>query len=206
MNEFMYYVATAIYGVAFILLGGICLADYILSALGLMRLAKRRGISAPWLSWIPLGNTWIVGSLVNEYDSHNGYNRRWKHWLFWATIATLTAVIWYIVELFNLTAIMQNLYFDAEFGEAVARIYLCFIVLAVAGTVINGLNYICMFKIYESTVPEKALKYFLISLLVPLGQPICLYRCSNKGYDCTEEDDEEIMVEVFEIPAETTEE
>lgn len=197
----MSYIILAVYGVLFIVIGGLCLTDYILSSLGLMRLAKRRGISAPWLSWIPLGNTWITGSLVDEYDSRNGFSRGWKHWLLWSTTATVIAIIWYMVEIVNLTASTQNLYLDAELGVAFARVYLCFIVLAVAGTAINGLNFVCMFKIYESTVPEKALKYFLISLLVPLGQPICLYRCSNKGYDCTEEDNCEIEVELFEIPA-----
>ena len=206
MNELMSYIILAVYGVLFIVIGGLCLTDYILSSLGLMRLAKRRGISSPWLSWIPVGNTWITGSLVDEYDFRNGFSRGWKHWLLWSTTATIVSLIWYTVESITVEELMQHYYNSAYIGIIALRLFICLIVLIIAGSITNGLNYVCMFKIYESTVPEKALKYFLISLLVPLGQPICLYLCSNKGYDCTEEDDEEIMVEVFEIPTETTEE
>ena len=45
-----------------------------------------------------------------------------------------------------------------------------------------------MFKIFESTVPDKALKYFLISLVVPFAAPICLFLCRNKGYEITSDD------------------
>ena len=42
---------------------------------------------------------------------------------------------------------------------------------------------VCLYKVFESTVPEKAIKYFLVSLLVPLGKSICLLRCRNQGYE-----------------------
>jgi len=52
----------------------------------------------------------------------------------------------------------------------------------IIATALQIITYICFFKIFESTVPEKALKYFLLSLLLPLAQPICLFLCRNKGY------------------------
>ena len=48
-------------------------------------------------------------------------------------------------------------------------------------------QYICLFKIFESTVPEKAVKYLLLSILVPLAYPICLMKCRNKGYSVSEQ-------------------
>ena len=51
-------------------------------------------------------------------------------------------------------------------------------ILSVAGY----LKIICTFKLFESTVPEKAVKYLILSILVPLASPICLFRCRNQGY------------------------
>ena len=206
MNELTYYAIFAALGTIILLFGGLLLADYIMSSLGLMRLAKRRNIPSPWLSWIPVASSWITGSLVDEYDFRNGFSRGWKHWLLWSTTAAIVSLIWYTVESITVEELMQHYYNSAHIGIIALRLFICLIVLIIAGSITNGLNYVCMFKIYESTVPEKALKYFLISLLVPLGQPICLLLCSGKGYDCAEEDDEEIQVEIFEIPTETTEE
>lgn len=45
----------------------ISLAAYIFTALGLYTLAKNRGISKPWLAWIPVLNVWTLGSVSDQY-------------------------------------------------------------------------------------------------------------------------------------------
>lgn len=46
---------------------GLSILVYILQALALYTIAKRRGIRKPWLAWIPFGNSWILGSLSDQY-------------------------------------------------------------------------------------------------------------------------------------------
>ena len=46
---------------------GLSILAYILQALALYTIAKRRGIRKPWLAWIPFGNSWILGSLSDQY-------------------------------------------------------------------------------------------------------------------------------------------
>ncbi|MCT4543831.1 MAG: hypothetical protein N4A63_09830 [Vallitalea sp.] len=41
---------------------------YCLKAIGLMTMAKKRGIENSWLSWIPIGNYYIVGKLIDTID------------------------------------------------------------------------------------------------------------------------------------------
>ncbi len=48
--------------------GGVGLLVYILQALTLYTVAKRRGIHKPWLAWIPLANVWILGSVSDQYQ------------------------------------------------------------------------------------------------------------------------------------------
>ena len=64
--------------VAFIPLA-IGIAAYVLQSLGLYTIANRRGISNPWLAWLPVGNMWILGSIADQYQyaaNHKVRNRR----------------------------------------------------------------------------------------------------------------------------------
>ena len=43
------------------------IAAYVLTSWALYTIADRRGIKNPWLSWIPVVNCWIIGSLSDQY-------------------------------------------------------------------------------------------------------------------------------------------
>lgn len=47
---------------------GLGVLVYVLQALALYTIAKRRGINKPWLAWIPLVNVWILGSISDQYQ------------------------------------------------------------------------------------------------------------------------------------------
>ena len=42
--------------------------SYVLGAVGMYRIAKRRGIHHAWLSWIPVGSSWLLGSISDHYQ------------------------------------------------------------------------------------------------------------------------------------------
>ena len=41
---------------------------YVMFSLGLMTLAKNKGIENAWLAWIPIGNLFILGKIVETVD------------------------------------------------------------------------------------------------------------------------------------------
>lgn len=43
------------------------LASYIILAVSLYSIAKRRGIRRPWLAWIPVANIWMLGCISDQY-------------------------------------------------------------------------------------------------------------------------------------------
>lgn len=43
------------------------IAIYVLTALGLQTIAKRRGINNPWLAWIPIADMWVLGCISDQY-------------------------------------------------------------------------------------------------------------------------------------------
>ena len=66
--------------------------------------------------------------------------------------------------------------------SAFVGVYGFVMLMALLSIAVSICYYICIFKIFESTVPERAVSYLLISLLVPFGYPICLMCCRKKGY------------------------
>lgn len=47
---------------------GLGVLVYVLQALALYTIAKRREIKKPWLAWVPVANVWILGSISDQYQ------------------------------------------------------------------------------------------------------------------------------------------
>lgn len=177
----------------YLLLLGYLVFAYVMQSLSLHTLARRRGIANPWLAWIPYGNYWIIGSLARDYDKKNGINRRWDKILLILSIVAIASFVVIYIALFVFvianaismeasgTIADEELAFEMLGGIIV--LYVALIAIMVVMMALQTLTYVCTYKIFESTVPEKALKYFLIYLLVPFAAPICLFLCRNKGYE-----------------------
>ncbi len=176
---------------AYFLLLGITLllgiGSYVLTSISLYTIAKRRQISKPWLAWLPIGNYWTMGSIVDDYDKRNGLKRNWRTVLLVLTIVFFVAFILlyiFMIVIIVITAVKSS---NAEpnmsemIGLFVA-LYVSVILIILPAIALEACGLICTYKIYESTVPEKSLKYFLLSLLVPFAGVICLFLCRNKGY------------------------
>ncbi len=189
MGETVAIASIAILLIMYIILLIFLIATYVLQSLALHTLARRRGIASPWLAWLPFGNYWIIGSLARDYDKQNNIKRRWdKTMLILSIVFFASYVVVYIGAIVCAIIAELNAGSAAMIDEAAIALVLgmvfafAFIPVIMVATALQIINYICFFKIFESTVPEKALKYFLLTLLVPLAQPICLFLCRNKGY------------------------
>ena len=75
------FVILAFYLIIYALLYGaiiaLSIASYVLQAIALQSIAKRRGFSKPWLSWIPVANIWLLGAIADEYDSRAGISKNY---------------------------------------------------------------------------------------------------------------------------------
>lgn len=65
-NEGFAFQILALSSGLFIFLLLVSIAIYILSSLGLYKLAKNRNIENPWLAWIPIANLYVLGKLVGS--------------------------------------------------------------------------------------------------------------------------------------------
>ena len=74
------------------------LITFILTAISLYTIANRRGIAHPWLAWIPVTQTWILGSISDDYQQKaNGHRTNHRKWLVGLKILQVVLVIAMIV-------------------------------------------------------------------------------------------------------------
>lgn len=179
----------AFYGLFFVYF----IVAYILQAISLQTIAKRRGISKPWLAWIPFGINWIVGAIARDHDKRNGINRRWDKILL--TISLIAGLLCFVLEVLAVIALIwiamnsANSYMSEEGALIIVLLlYSLLIPILFLVSIFSVLQTICVFKIFESTVPKRALTYFMIYFIVPFAAPFCLFACRNKGYAVTSDD------------------
>ena len=44
----------------------IMIFSYVAQGLGFSAMAKNRGIERPWLAWVPMANTWLLGRISDQ--------------------------------------------------------------------------------------------------------------------------------------------
>ena len=176
----------------YLVIAAIGLATYIMNAIALYKIADRRQIPNPWMSWLPFTRDWLIGSIVDDYDGRNGIKRKWRVTLLVLSLISSIGILVTYIAMFAGLLVLAFQYTDVEppMGPTLAYImifYVALISFAILASAKSICQIICTYKIYESTVPKKAVKYLLLSMLIPLAGPICLLRCKDKGYPYPEQ-------------------
>ena len=143
------------------------LLSYILTSFSYYTIAKRRQIPNPWVAWIPVAQNWTIGSIADDYDKRNGLNRKWRVVLLTLNLVQFAAIIlFYIIMIVTtivsvISADNNELTAEAILGMIIA-LYSSVIIIIIPAVAFNSCLLICIYKIFESTVPEKSLKYLLL--------------------------------------------
>lgn len=174
---------------------------YIINSLSLYSIAKKRQINNPWLAWLPVGKEWILGSIA---DKCSNKDRKWSKVLLVLSVIVYAGFVAFFVMAFVIGIIFGMTYqggaeppLEAIIGLAIPY-YLVAVVIGICSMAYSICYYICLYKMYEEIVPEKPIKYLLISILVPFGLQGCLLKCRKK-------DGIPAMSPVINIPAEEQE-
>lgn len=174
--------------VVYLLLIGFGIASYIMNAISYQKIASRRLILNSWLAWIPVANLWIIGNIADEYDEKNGLKRKWRVVLLGLSIISIVGIVIGYIG-FIVAGVALSIQPDIMATDVTSMVgifvgaYVVILIAAMVAAANNVCNMVCLYKIFESTVPEKSVKYLLLSLLVPLAKSICLLKCRNQGYE-----------------------
>ena len=189
--------------------GSLGIVAYVLQALALYTIAKRRGLNKPWLAWVPLVNIWILGAISDQYQSvANGKIKKKRKILLGLSIAAIivsvACLILFVVSLNNLDSLLPNMGPPMSDGEVASPdimtiipafitagaiflilFFLCMIPALVLLILIAVFRWMAIYDVFKSCDPKNAQTYLLISLLLSFLavsglEAIFLFLCMNK--------------------------
>lgn len=150
------------------------IVSYVLSSVGLYSIAKRRGIHHPWLAWIPYGNSWILGSISDQFQYvAKGKIRNRRKWLLGISIA---ASILPVIMSVLITVMSLALPFTEIFGVTIG-LWLATLAVAIVNAVFI---YIAYYDLYSSCHPENAIMFLVLSIFISVTQPFFVFACRKK--------------------------
>ena len=167
----------------------VSIATYVLTALALYTIAKRRGLKNAWLAWIPVVDCWLLGSLSDQYQYVvNGQHKSKRKILLLFRI--LITIMW-----ISLMGLLANLFFHA-FGsilwgsmnddqifqilhQAMNLLALC-LPLVGASIAYAVFRYMALYDIYRSLDPANCVLFLVLSILFGVTEPFFLFFSRNK--------------------------
>lgn len=163
---------------------GVAIANYVVSALGLQKLAAKFQLDKAWLAWIPIGNEWLLGKIVEKEEENKTVRKPWSMiMLVLASVFIGGMFVFYVVYFFFVFSLISVSNAGSSLIGMMIIVMIIFlavvVVWALASVAYTVCLYICMYKNFEALVPEKSLNYMLLSVLVPLAKGLLLLKCAK---------------------------
>lgn len=185
-EELMEVIASALLSTVPSMLFGI--VSYVLTALALYTIAKRRGIHNPWLAWIPVLNCWLIGSISDQYQYVvRGRNCSKRKYLLVLNLITTVLSIVLLVQVINMVVSLiaaagrgnQQGLLSSFLGYAmgIEGGALLLLGIAIAYAVIY---FIALYDIYKSMDPANCVLFLVLSILFGVTRPFFLFFNRNK--------------------------
>lgn len=165
------------------------IVGYVLMALALYTLAQRRGIKNAWLSWIPVINCWIIGSLSDQYRyvvKGEVKNKRKTLLILNIVNAVICVAVIILAIVMAVVAVQSAMGGGSEeellsgvMGAVFGILGLCLplIGVSIATAVVR---YMAMYDIYTSCTPKNNVIFLVLSILFSITEPFFLFFTRNR--------------------------
>ena len=151
------------------------IAAYILTALTIYTVSRRRGLQYPWLAWVPVVNCWLLGSLSDQYQYVvKGKTKSRRKWLIVLNVLKATlAVMLVVLAVVTAGVLLANHHSDVM-GAVVAVLGLAMPLIAVT-IALCVIRYMALYDVYRSLDPANAVLYLVLSILFSPTEPFFLF-------------------------------
>ena len=165
------------------------IASYVLTALALYTIARRRGLKNPWLAWIPVADCWLLGSLSDQYRYVVDGQHKSKRQIL-LIFRILTAVMW--VSLIGLLIklcfhAVGSVFWGTMSDERIFQILHQSLNLLVMCLPLIGISiayavfrYMALYDLYKSMDPSNSVLFLVLSILFGVTEPFFLFFSRNK--------------------------
>lgn len=165
------------------------IAFYVMSAMSIYSISKRRGINHAWMAWFPIVDYYQLGCISDQYHYvTKGENRsKRKALLVLNIILTVVYIAFFAVfisMIVGLNAATLNDFREDELvmsviGGAVGMVglYLVMFGVAIALTIVR---YIALYDLYASCNPDNKVLFLVFSIIFSVTEPFFLIACRKK--------------------------
>ena len=173
-------IITGIFLIVYFLTMAFSVISYVLNAVGMYRIAKRRGIHHAWLAWIPVGCNWLLGSISDHYQyvAKQKVKRRRK------VLLTLSLVmVGALMAFFGaVVAVAVSAGAGMDDMRASLGIVLCavmYLVMMGLGLAVTVISYIACYDLFRSCKPGNAVLFLILSVVFNVTLPFFVFFISN---------------------------
>lgn len=182
-------------------------AAYVLHAMGLYTIAKRRGFERPWLAWVPVGRSFLLGSISDQYIRDRKYRCRSNGKLLACSEALVYIAIVAVLlcGLILLGTIKGYLEYTSAYENYQQNWYYFYLqgihytgkqkvtlnevqkwltlleylcnALVVVSLVYTILNYKMCYDLFASCRPDLKVVFLVLSILFPVTLPFFVFAC-----------------------------
>ena len=164
-----------VYIIYYLITIGLGIAGYVLSSLGLSTIAKRRGISKPWLAWIPVANMWIVGSISDQYRYvSKGQIKNKRKILLGLEIGIIAVTVAMFVGMVIAALSLEGAGEEAAVALVLVMLLVMLVVLIVS-LVFTVFYYMAMYDLYTSVNPPNNVVFLVLSIIFRVTEPFFIF-------------------------------
>ena len=194
------------------------IAAYVLLAMGLYAIAKRRAIHHPWMAWVPGLNVWILGSIADQYRYvTKGQVRNSRKALivleilkFLAVIAVIVTITIGVVQLVSNISRWENMQGQHLFGEMLrilVPLLIAFGIWAVIALIKLVVTTVAYYDLFASCEPQNKVLFLVLGLLIGILMPVFVFASREKDLGmparkAPQQPEAEVLPPVEESPAE----
>lgn len=177
-----------IYGIFLLIALAIGVTMYVLKAAGLYSIAKRRNIRNPWMAWVPVVSSYMMGCVADQYQ-HVVKERTTRRRTVLLVLSILSAVLVLAVIGLYIAMVVQMVTMTG--GEMISEdellmqvmgpvsgVLLVFLVMLVVEIVRMVFHYIALYDLFASCDPGSKvvlLVFSILSLFVFDIEPILVF-------------------------------
>ena len=170
----------SIYGVFSFLLS---LAIYVIVAITMYKIAKRRSVDKPWMAWVPVGQLCLLGAISDHYQfavrRNHSHNRKTLFWLQLVAIALLVFAMILIANIANLSqridaGVLDSSSLQQRIVIGLKGLVVLGLLLLVTSALLVGFEYAALYDLFRSCDPANSLLYLLLSIFVSITMPVFL--------------------------------
>lgn len=175
--------------VYYLFIFALAVTSYVLQSLGMYTIAKRRQINHPWMAWVPVVSSYLLGCISDQYQ----YVAKGKNTARRKVLLVLNIILWviYIAGAVSIIQAVFNIAIGTAAGkdgmELVGNAASSIALFAGAWFALFGISialtvfqYISLYDLYNSCDPKNSVLFLVLSIVFTVTQPFFVFACRKK--------------------------